>query len=387
MEPTANIHVLHLVCGDPAHMNRLRFQLDLARNHWATDVLVTDGRYFPGGDLAEPGATADTRDAGWPRKWRKLCQTVRVLVALVRHPADILHAHEHGTLFFVFVWCALLRRRVMWDPHDMYLHTSTHDRKVHRIKWKRFFERYLVRKATPIAVVSSGMRDMYERAYPDARIERLRSFPSGFARDGTVTQRDPDIWIRQREQAANGKLRLVYPGLLMPSRIEPAFIEAMAGLQRVTLDLYGRDRSGRYDAEIREFIAARKIKNVRLVGPYAPQDLGEILARYHLGVMPFVVDSENMDYCMPNKFYQCMAACLPVVVSDMKELGAEVRVHRLGHVFRAGAYGELAAWLAACDPTGLAYRSLIETVLVYRDTRMNVDGERDALCALYKALA
>ncbi len=360
-------------------MNRLRFQRELSPE-WKADVLVVDGRYFPAGTALDGCAAAPDASFAWKRRWQKVCRGVRVVTTLARHPAAVLHAHEHGTLFYAWFWRVVLRRRVVWDPHDMYLRTTTHDRQVHRATWKRRWERVLIRCGTPIAVVSEGMRTLYARSFPEARIELLRSFPSG----EEERESDVDALIRRRAEAGGGKLRLVYPGLILRTRIETEFLEAVSRSSHLTLDLYGLDPAGRYDRELEDWVRAHAVGNVRLRGPYAPQELPGILAAYHFAVLPFVIDSENMDYCMPNKFYQCMAALLPVVVSEMEDLGREVRTYDLGYVFRPGDYAGAVSRLEALAPGDTGYRDRLLAVRNYRETRMNRGEEQSILESLYR---
>ncbi|KPC76850.1 hypothetical protein ADL26_04675, partial [Thermoactinomyces vulgaris] len=75
--------------------------------------------------------------------------------------------------------------------------------------------------------------------------------------------------------------------------------------------------------------------------PYA--DLPRYLSTADMGIHPMETGPINHEIALPNKFFEYSHAKLPLVVSDVKTMAAEVRRLGNGEVFTSGDLGSLVA--------------------------------------------
>lgn len=361
------LHVGHL---SPSSSNRLALQLHYADGAWQTEILrLDDGPQWPAFVASDP-------------VWlRKLKSAVRLLLSrtaiarrLVRSDADILHAHENASLWALAFWTVVLRRPAVWDPHDFF-----HERlrlrigRRGRINLPEAFERAAIRRDTPVLVVSDGMRERFAALYPAAGVEVIYNYAYPFA--------DPDDAVAGPDGA---RLRIVHPGLLKPARIEPALIDALGRLPNVEFEHHGTDPSdGRFRAELEEVVRRGGYSNIAFHGAYTTAGIGQLLRRFHFALFPFPVAGRNLEFCLPNKFFQCIEAGLPIICSDMREMAGLVREHGLGLVFPSGDYDALAVQLSAFDPRGAEYRAMRERVGEYRRRFVSPERQRQRLLEIY----
>lgn len=74
-----------------------------------------------------------------------------------------------------------------------------------------------------------------------------------------------------------------------------------------------------------------------------PDEVVEFLATADVGVHPLLAGIPNHEMALPNKLFEYVHAGLPIVVTDLRELGSFVRKHGLGEAFRSGDPADMAA--------------------------------------------
>jgi glycosyltransferase involved in cell wall biosynthesis len=141
---------------------------------------------------------------------------------------------------------------------------------------------------------------------------------------------------------------------------------------------------------------------VRLVGP-ADRSWLEVFDPGHCKVQPAIelaaVDAEiraaglalvtladrsgNHQIALPNKLFHAVRVGVPVVASDVGELGATVRAHGLGVVYRSGDAASLAA---ALKEALLRYPELVAAVRRSAE-HLSWDRDRNALLQVYDELS
>lgn len=366
--------VLHVGAVQAETSNRLALQLGYTTDVWATEVLHirADAPGWP--------APRD-RDSLVARKLKSLIRLIsdRITIAsrLFSSDADIMHAHENASLWALAFWVVVLRRPAVWDPHD-YFHDGLRKRSAFgRRNIKEYFEKLVIRRGVSVIVVSEGMRARYHEMYPRARIEVLNSYSS--TRTIASNARIP--------RETGGVIRLVYPGLIKPARLECALLQAIGELENVTLDVYGVDPTRDYQEYLENYLDEKRIINVRFRGSYSSFGIGEILARYDFALFPYPVLEPNIDFCLPNKFYQCIDAGLPIVTTDMEEIGQLVRRHGMGYVFPSRNYGVLAAFLKSFDIESSKYAAMARAVGNFHRTEVQYETQGELLLDMYEGAA
>jgi glycosyltransferase involved in cell wall biosynthesis len=82
---------------------------------------------------------------------------------------------------------------------------------------------------------------------------------------------------------------------------------------------------------------------VHFVDPVPSDDVVSFLESADVGIQPMLGGIVNHELALPNKLFEYLHAGLPMVVTDLQELGRFVRDHRLGETFRSGDPADLAA--------------------------------------------
>jgi glycosyltransferase involved in cell wall biosynthesis len=75
---------------------------------------------------------------------------------------------------------------------------------------------------------------------------------------------------------------------------------------------------------------------VHFVDPVPSDDVVSFLSSADLGVQPMLGGIVNHELALPNKLFEYLRAGLPMVVTDLQELGRFVREHGLGETFSSG---------------------------------------------------
>jgi glycosyltransferase involved in cell wall biosynthesis len=109
---------------------------------------------------------------------------------------------------------------------------------------------------------------------------------------------------------------VLYLGGLMGGRGLEQLVDAIALVPEVQLVMLG---SGAEEERIRERAAARGA-SVLVLPPVAPDLVEAYAASADVGVSPIVPSCLNYRYSLPNKLFQYMAAGIPVVASDFRQV-------------------------------------------------------------------
>lgn len=197
-------------------------------------------------------------------------------------------------------------------------------------------ERYLLRKATAFAAVSSTLcRELASCGVPE---ERIGMIPN--AADPVLF--DPSRFDRRAERRRLGigerSTIIGFVGGFYPWHGVPGFIESLAPLLRSRDDLLlllvgdGPERKRAEDAAWKEKVGSR----VHVTGNVAHADLPAVLSCMDIGVMP----NSNW-YGSPMKVFEYMAMEIPIVAPRLPPLEDVIHEGRNGTLFQPGSNREL----------------------------------------------
>ena len=393
--------VLHVASVFPSNSNRLALQFNYARDSWSIELLHLAARREEtpqtSQDFGEvhflphrPRLRED--DPYLVRRLRsfirRIANTTALCTTLFRCKADIMHAHENSSLWAIAFWVLVLRRPAVWDPHDYFHESSGSTRSASQLARLKWLERNVIGRRTPILTVSEGMRDKYESLYGDATIQVLRNYSSHRGTDVAEHQSTDDTaaqLLAMRKRLGEGIIRVVYPGLIKAERFSLSLIETLGSIEGISLDIYGEDRSGHaaHENALEKTLRENNIKNVHLRGPYTSDSIVSILGQYHFAIFPYQLSQPNIDFCLPNKFYQCIEAGLPLITTNMKEMGGIIKQHGLGYVFPSGDNAACADILANSSVTDDTYLVLVRNVLRYQKSEVDYEQQQSVLLGSY----
>ncbi len=294
--------------------------------------------------------------------WRRLDPWVQeVELALAPHvealePA-VIHAHDHHTAPLAARSAAVLRARgarVRWihDAHELSVATADRGagglRGLLRRRMIGGMLRELVPGADAVVTVSAELAD---RLRADLHLPQR---PTVVLNAPAVARARPAPSLRERAGVAPGVPLLVYAGGLAPARGVDLAVRALPGLAGVHLALVAPDPDPDA-ARLTALAAALGVAERLHVVPYvAPDQVVDYLSGADAGLVP-LRHRPNHEISLVTKYMEYLQARLPLVVSDVRVMGAFTRRHGLGEVFAVGAGEEPdAAALATATRTVLA---------------------------------
>ncbi len=328
---------------------------------------------------------------GWLLGYARSLRSWGRRVARLAGQVDVWHAHDLAGL--VAISAAIgpgsdqISPALVYDVHDLFVETGSAVRLPGPIRrLLRRYERHLVRRVDLVVAVNREL----------ARVFAARCDP----RTIIVVHNCPPVWapetpardlIREAAGIAPGTPLALYHGLLGGNRGIERMCESILepGLERAHLALlgYGPMREPLADLAAQARFGGR----IHLLDAVPPTELLAWVASADVGLLPMPRTTLNLFLSTPNKLFECLAAGVPVVVSDFPAVREIVVDDPLGPLG------------STCDPSqvaeiGAATRSLLELApLAMADLRArcaraarerwNWEAESAGLVAAYARLA
>jgi glycogen(starch) synthase len=285
-------------------------------------------------------------------------------------PADVVHAHDLGTLPAGFLLGRTWNARLVYDAHELYSEFEASPPRLTR-RLTLALERRLATSADAVVTVSDGMARELEA--------RLR-----LPRTPLVVLNAPQREERPLQAFRDGPLRAVYQGRLGPGRhLDDLLAAAEADGVELSLRIPLVDPRA-----LRESVAARGLtERVRVLDPVPPEGVLDALAEFEVGLLFDRPQSRNSELSLPNKLFEYLMAGLAVVAPRLESLGPLFEEERVGLTFEPGRPDELARALErlAGDRELLAeFRRRARTLAL---TRLNAEAGADTLVAAWEGTA
>jgi glycosyltransferase involved in cell wall biosynthesis len=201
----------------------------------------------------------------------------------------------------------------VYDSHELYVETGTASRLPPPARWAlRRLEARLVRRASLLVTVNDGIAAVLNQRYQVRRTVVVHNCPPSW----TPPER-PSPELRERAMLPPEAPLILHHGTLAPERGIEVLLETMLqpGLEHAHLVLlgYGLDAQ-RYAREARD---GRYGGRVHVVAAVPPERLLDVIQAADVGAMPLPGTTLNLALSTPNKLFECLAAGVPVIVSDL----------------------------------------------------------------------
>jgi glycosyltransferase involved in cell wall biosynthesis len=224
---------------------------------------------------------------------------------------DTWHVHDFTGL--VAAWIARpVQVALVYDVHDLFLETGTGARLPRSMRWAvRRLERRLVRRADLVVTVNDGLADRFRALVRPGRLQVVHNCAASW----TAPDPRPTL-IRDALGLGGDEPVLLYHGILDRARGLEMLFEAVLdpNLRRAHLVLLGAGHDRERLAQLA--MEPRFGGRVHLLDPVPPSDLLPWVASADVGAMPMPPATLNLFLSTPNKLFECLAAGVPVVVSD-----------------------------------------------------------------------
>jgi glycosyltransferase involved in cell wall biosynthesis len=228
----------------------------------------------------------------------------------------VLHAHDTNALVPVAAAAARLGIPYVYDAHDLWLGRPRRQRGVMYFALSQLYhglvERLLIPRATAALTVSPPIVGHLRRRY---RLPVVHLVPNYPVVGGPVERRELGD-LPGGDAIDPARPVVLYLGGLMAGRGLGELVDAIGLVPEVQLVLLG---SG---AEEGRLLARARVvgASVHLLSPVPPELVEAYAASADVGVSPIVPSCLNYRYSLPNKLFQYMAAGIPLVASDFRQV-------------------------------------------------------------------
>ncbi len=219
--------------------------------------------------------------------------------------------------------------KLIYDTHE--LETETHSLKGIKKKLAKVVERIFIKKVEHIFVVSENIADWYEEKYAIKRPTVLMNAPR-------LTKVNPNNYFRQYFSLRPDQKIFLYQGALMFGRGIEDIIAAFLTRKDDTVVVIFMGYGLLEELVVRE---ANKSETIYFHPAVSPHQLLKYTASADFGLSLIQSTCQSYFYCMPNKLFEYLMAGLPVLVSNMKEMGEFVEKYEVGFVAKDSRVGSI----------------------------------------------
>jgi glycosyltransferase involved in cell wall biosynthesis len=241
--------------------------------------------------------------------------------------------------------------------------------RVTEIRYRRTALKDLFPRASIITVEGETVGNAYEKEFPATRgrILVVRNTPAYVARFNATP-------------APTGQRSMIHHGYLVPERGLELYFDIMERLgPRYRLTLMGGGSNAAYIAQLKE--RADRAGNIVIREPVPFERIVETLHGYDLGFVFFGSRHYHHKYMtVPNKFWECLQARVPVVVSPEGAMAAYVREHGVGIVPQSNTVdGYVEAIEGLSDKDIATMKATLESMALAHSIEGWIDGYTETL--------
>jgi glycosyltransferase involved in cell wall biosynthesis len=259
----------------------------------------------------------------------------RIFRHAVRQKAAVYHAHDLDTLPACAAAARCTGAALVYDSHELWLQSVRHLTNTPSVfmKLERLAESALAPRADAVIAVTPGRARVMEEMYPKMPVPTL------------VPNYPPLSGPYPRSREVRGELGssgdqeflFIYQGVLGLHRGLEQLVDACTLLVGLPLHvaIVGHDATG---GAIREYARERDTGGILTFHePVPSEELPRLTGSADAGLLLFQDSCMNHTLSLPNKLFEYMMSGLPVVASDLPEIGEVVRKHSSGMLVDASS--------------------------------------------------
>jgi glycosyltransferase involved in cell wall biosynthesis len=227
---------------------------------------------------------------------------------------DLVHAHDYNTLELGTELAEATGARLLYDAHEYWSGRPRYGRPAPFQHLREIAqERQLGARADVVLTVSDGIARLFEDQFGWRHVSVVRNtFPL-----------EPS-WIT-RIEAPRG---IVYAGRICEDRDLETVAAAAQDLAPLRITV-----AGPLDET---FVSKYSIGTVQIRNALPLAEVDRLIAAEGLALVTLADRGVNHRLAMPNKLFQAVRMGVPVVATDLPEIGECVRAYGLGTLYRAG---------------------------------------------------
>ncbi|CUU85654.1 glycosyltransferase [Campylobacter hyointestinalis] len=235
---------------------------------------------------------------------------------------DIFHCNDLDTLPIGVIIKLFFNKKakLVYDAHEFEINQKPFQSKL-SIKLNYFLEKKLIKYTDTCFTVSQSIASEYNRLY---RVKPVILFNAPNFKEPIKTDK-----FRENLPIKKDSIILLYQGGLMRGRGLELWIEAFKRRKddKVVMVFMGY---GELEEDIKK--AVKSTSNIFYHPAVSPDVVLDYTAATTAAVSYIYNSCLNYYYCMPNKLFEYTMVGLPVIVSNLKDMGYVVKKYKLGVV-------------------------------------------------------
>lgn len=235
---------------------------------------------------------------------------------------DIFHCNDLDTLPIGVIIKLFFNKKakLVYDAHEFEINQKPFQSKL-SIKLNYFLEKKLIKYTDTCFTVSQSIASEYNRLY---RVKPVILFNAPNFKEPIKTDK-----FRENLPIKKDSIILLYQGGLMRGRGLELWIEAFKRRKddKVVMVFMGY---GELEEDIKK--AVKSTSNIFYHPAVSPDVVLDYTAAAAAAVSYIYNSCLNYYYCMPNKLFEYTMVGLPVIVSNLKDMGYVVKKYKLGVV-------------------------------------------------------
>ena len=270
----------------------------------------------------------------------------------VRQKAAVYHAHDLDTLPACAAASRFTGAALVYDSHELWLQSVRHlcSTRPLFMKLERLAESVLAPRADAVIAVTPGRARVMREMYP--RMPALCLVPN-YPPLSEPSPRSREV-RRELGVSDDSRFLFIYQGVLGLHRGLEQLVDACTLLGGLPLHvaIVGHDATG---GAIKEYARGRDTGGTLTFHPPVPsEELPRLTGSADAGLLLFQDSCLNHTLSLPNKLFEYMMSGLPVVASDLPEIGEIVGKHDCGLLVDASSPESVAVAMRrmASDPAG-----------------------------------
>jgi glycosyltransferase involved in cell wall biosynthesis len=248
----------------------------------------------------------------------------RCKILIGQFKTDIIHCHDFDTLPVGMV--ARKKRFILYDSHELETHRNGVSKSTSFIVG--LFEKLFIKKTDACITVNEEIAKILSDKYS----VRVDSIYNAYSPEEIIV--DPDNSIRKLINAGDDHFVVIYPGVISYGRGLSKILEAASDINKNIIFVFFGD--GSYKQKLKNHICQLDLKTrVFVFDPVPFETVFQYMATSDLGIMPTLDTSLSYKLELGNKFFQYIAAGIPVASSDQPVKAKLIKRYNIGIIFDA----------------------------------------------------
>ena len=244
---------------------------------------------------------------------------IYILIFIIFNKPKLINVHSLEFLPITLI-TKILKLKIVYEPHE--LETEKIGLSNFRKKISKFIEYLFIKKVDRLFVVGEKISNWYAATYKIPK-------PPVILNSSIITELKNSNYLREKYGLREDQLIILYQGNLGLARGIDILLEAFKKRKnnKIVLVFIG---SGKLQKKIQNL--SKRYDNIFHHVPVPYYKLLEVTTSADIGVFLCENKCLSYNYCMPNKLFEYLMAGLPVIVSNLAEIGNFVKVNKIGFV-------------------------------------------------------